>query len=231
MNLHAKASLYSMEPRARILCVRPWKSGAESQRPSPPFLPLTQGELLFLCRFGLSDACMPLRARARVCVCERVCPVKVGGAYIVLSTKKVTLATEVSLFSNNGPLTRYHNALEINRLQSQMCWNGSLRVLVDPYHKPDISTVWWISLTCQFIASAEVSSLNPPPPPPYREHRALGSGPSVHPSSGPQCGLLSRISNTSMPLNSGTNWRSLADPWSGIPSYLSNPQRHHLKIN
>ncbi|KAF0027119.1 hypothetical protein F2P81_019860 [Scophthalmus maximus] len=36
-----------------------------------------------------------------------------------------------------------------------------------------------------------------------REHRALGSGPSVHPSSGPQCGLLSRISNTSMPLNSG----------------------------
>ncbi|CAJ1067080.1 Hypothetical predicted protein [Xyrichtys novacula] len=37
MNLHAKASSDSMEPRARILCVRPWKSGAAGRPPSPPF--------------------------------------------------------------------------------------------------------------------------------------------------------------------------------------------------
>lgn len=78
-------------------------------------------------------------------------------------------------------------------------------------------------LTCQLIASANVTSfitiLHR-----TREHRLHSDGSSVHPSSGPQCGLLSRISNTSLPLNSGTNWRSLADPWSGLPSYFSKPE-------
>lgn len=205
MNLHAKAFSYSMEPCVRILCVR---AGRVELRVGCPLL-------LFFCAprescFFSAGLDTVMQELTHVCV----------RASVHARVRSLNQMEWGMHFNKYTCIMRCYCKAAHSLPRVKCCILSGLKFVVSV--RQDASCIAWWMMSCQLIASADLSS--------FRTTLHPGSDPSVHLSFGPQCGLLSRISNTSLRLNAGTNWRSWRIP--EVDSSLTLlTHRHHLEIN
>lgn len=238
---HLPNPAYSMEPCARIpACVCVWERPGRVElqvgllllfpllSPFLPPLPLNQGELLFLCRSA--PWWVPYM---------HVRELGGGGWYV----KPVKHHCFFWFERRHGCSLRAKQNVQSARFPHKHSETSSGVFACRITNLTCLPLLGEWGLTCQLIASAEISSciITPPsihlptPQPPQPQTRAVQSPPHS-PSSPPlrlapgaACWAASATHHcASMQVQTGGVWRI---PEVDSPSYSSYPQRHHLKIN